>query len=128
VSPETATILSVTAIEDPPGDNVVFLRGRLAAEPTARTLPSGDELWAFRVTVRRPDELSPQSRTRVDSIECATLSARVRRSLQRAAPGDQFEITGSLHRRFWRSPSGVGSRYEVLVRAARPLRRRRNGA
>ena len=36
----------MTAIEDSRVDNEVFLRGRLAAEPDQRTLPSGDELVA----------------------------------------------------------------------------------
>jgi single-strand DNA-binding protein len=119
----------MTAIDDPRvGDNEVFLRGRLAAEPEARTLPSGDELWAFRLTVPRPADDRSDSRSRVDSIDCATLSARVRRCLERATPGDQLEVSGSLHRRFWRSQSGLGSRYEVIVSSARMARRRRSDA
>lgn len=95
---------------DPPGaDNHVFLRGRLAAEPTVRELPSGDVLTVFRLTVARP----PGARARVDSIECSTARARARRTLERARPGDQVEVTGALHRRFWRSPTGPASRYAV---------------
>ncbi len=66
-------------------DNAVFLRGRLAADPVARTLPSGDELCSFRLTVTRPQEAG--TRSRVDSIDCATTTARARRCLDRAAPG-----------------------------------------
>ena len=105
-------------------DNEIFLRGRLAADPVARILPSGDELWAFRLTVARPTA----EKVRVDSIDCATMAKPVRRCLERAAPGDQLELTGSLRRRFWRSPAGLGSRYEVLVTSARLNRRRRSGA
>jgi single-strand DNA-binding protein len=110
------------------GDNEVFLRGRLAAQPLVRTLPSGDELLAFRITVPREQPESHGSRVRVDSIDCAALNTRVRRCVERAVPGDQLEVTGSLHRRFWRSPSGLGSRYEVLARSARLLKRRRSDA
>ena len=110
------------------GDNEVFLRGRLAAEPVVRRLPSGDELCTFRITVPRLPSESRDSRVRVDSIDCAAIAARVRRSVGRAAPGDQLEVSGSLHRRFWRSPSGLGSRYEVLARSARVIRRPRSGA
>jgi single-strand DNA-binding protein len=104
--------------------NEVFLRGRLAADPVLRTLPSGDELCSFRLTVARPEGERPK----VDSIDCATTTARVRRSLERAQPGDECEVTGSLRRRFWRSPQGLGSRYEVQVVALRISARPRTGA
>lgn len=107
------------------GDNEVFLRGRLAAEPVLRQLPSGDELCAFRLTVPRP----VGERGRVDSIDCAAIAARVRRKLQAAEPGELIEVHGRLRRRFWRSPTGLGSRYEVQVQALTRLnRRRRSGA
>jgi single-strand DNA-binding protein len=108
----------------PPDDNQVFLRGRLAAAPVLRQLPSGDELCSFRLTVPR----APGGRVRVDSLDCSTTRARVRRSVDRAEPGDEFEVTGSLHRRFWRSASGLASRYEVDVATARVTARQRSGA
>ena len=104
-----------------PDDNQVFLRGRLAATPVLRILPSGDELCTFRLTVTRPTG----DRVRVDSLDCATTRTRVRRTLGRAEPGDELEVTGSLHRRFWRSPAGLGSRYEVTVGTARVSARQR---
>jgi single-strand DNA-binding protein len=106
------------------GDNEVFLRGRLAAEPVERTLPSGDELCSFRVTVPRPEGERPK----VDSIDCATTTARVRRSLERATPGDEVEVIGSLRRRFWRSGETLASRYEVQVTGLRVSSRPRSDA
>ncbi len=114
----------MTATGDRKVDNEVFLRGRLAAEPMPRELPSGDELHSFRLTVTRP----PGEKGRVDSIDCAALSARARRSLARARPGDELEVVGSLRRRFWRAPAGLNSRYEVLVDSVRVNRRRRSDA
>jgi single-strand DNA-binding protein len=115
-------------LKNPPAleteDNSVTLRGRLAAQSTTRTLPSGDELVSFRMTVSRP----PGSRVTVDSIACSTTRARVRRSVQRARPGDWLELSGRLHRRFWRSAAGVASRYEVDVLSARLIDRRRTDA
>jgi single-strand DNA-binding protein len=70
----------------------------------------------------------PGDKVRVDSIDCAALTPRVRRCLGRAAPGDEIEITGALHRRFWRTGAGLGSRYEVMVTTARLNRRRRSDA
>jgi single-strand DNA-binding protein len=95
----------------PTSDNEVFLRGRLAAPAEIRVLPSGDELCAFRLTVPRPEG----ERAKVDSIDCASTNTRVRRSVCACSPGDVLEATGVLHRRFWRSPAGLSSRYEVQV-------------
>ena len=112
----------MTRSADSRPDNEVFLRGRLAASPTFRDLPSGDVLAVFRITVTRP----AGDRARVDSIECTTVRVRPHRTLAKAGPGDELELVGSLHRRFWRSPAGAASRYSVdadTVRAVRAARR-----
>ena len=105
-------------------NNEVRLRGRLAAESVVRVLPSGDEICTFRVNVAR----EPTQRVRVDSIDCASVDPRVRRSLARALPGDEIAVSGQLHRRFWRSGNGLASRYEVTVTSAKLTTRRRSGA
>lgn len=109
----------------PTSDNSVFLRGRLAAAVEYRDLPSGDALAVFRVTVARP----AADRARVDSIECASVRAKVHRALARAEPGDELEVSGALHRRFWRTPTGAASRYAVDAETVRVNRAgRRAGA
>lgn len=105
-------------------DNHVFLRGRLADAPVDRELPSGDVLTVFRLTVARP----PGERVRVDSLECVTVRPKVRRTLERAEPGDEVVVTGSLSRRFWRGPNGAASRYAVDTETARLVRAGRRGA
>jgi single-strand DNA-binding protein len=102
------------SIEYEPTNHVV-LCGRLGNGTVERTLPSGDRLTNFRLTVDRP----ASDAGRVDSIDCATDKARVRRTLERASPGDVLHVEGTLRRRFWRGPSGISSRYEVRVSAAR---------
>lgn len=103
-----------------PSANQVFLRGAVAAAPVVRTLPSGDELCAFRINVPRPPDRASSGRTRVDSIDCASTRALVRRAVQRWSAGDVVEVTGTLHRRFWRGAGGAAaSRYEVDVLTAR---------
>jgi single-strand DNA-binding protein len=99
--------------------NEVRLRGRLAVEPEARALPSGDVVVACRLVVdRRPVRTSgPGSTVRVDTLDCAAFSADARRKLLRWGPGDIIEIEGSLRRRFFRAGGGAASRYEVEVRA-----------
>lgn len=99
-------------------DNEVFLRGRLSADPELRTLPSGAELCTFRLIVPRP----AAERVRVDSIDCATTNGRVRRTLTSCVAGDELEVSGSLHRRFWRGAAGPASRYEVAVHAVKARR------
>ena len=100
--------------------NHVFLRGVVASAAVVRTLPSGDELCAFRLTVPRPPGDPSATRARVDSIDCASTRATVRRSALRWVPGDVVEVTGALRRRFWRTPAGpAASRYEVDVATVR---------
>ena len=103
--------------------NHVFLRGRLAADPVFRDLPSGDVLAVFRVTVPRP----AGDRVRVDSIECATMKPKVHKSLARAVAGDDVEVVGSLHRRFWRTATGPASRYAVDADSLRVKKAGRRG-
>ena len=90
--------------------NEVRLVGRVSGEPTVRTLPSGDEVVTLRVVVSRTDGRP------VDTIDLACWSARSRRAAQHLADGTRVEVEGSLRRRFYRTPGGAASRYEVEVR------------
>ena len=102
-------------------DNQIFLRGVLAVEPRIRTLPSGDELCSFRLTVARPK--GGYGRLQSDSIDCSTTRAVAQRAVVRCSPGEHVEVSGSLRRRFWRGANGAPvSRYEVEVASVRRLR------
>lgn len=103
--------------------NEVRLVGRLAAEAEDRELPSGDSLVTFRLVVDRPE--GGASRQKVDALECAAWGARVRRSVTSWRPGDTVEVSGSIRRRFFRTPAGAASRVEVEVATARLIRRAR---
>jgi single-strand DNA-binding protein len=105
--------------------NEVHLVGRLAAVPQERTLPSGEVLALWRVVVDRPAGSAPAGVRvpTVDALECVTRRAVLRRTAAGWAPGDVVEVEGALRRRFWRSPTGPASRYEVEVRRARRLSR-----
>lgn len=89
--------------------NTVELSGRVSGEPELRELPSGDELVTLRLVVARPTG-GP-----VDTIDLACWSPSSRRSAARVADGDQVHVTGALRRRFFRTPGGAASRYEVEV-------------
>lgn len=116
--------------------NEVHLVGRLSGEPESRQLPSGDTIVSFRLVVQRPPHRpAPRQRTgekparagqQVDTIDVVCRTARSQRSLLAAVPGATLEVSGALHRRFFATPAGRQSRYEVdasLVRKVKVERR-----
>jgi single-strand DNA-binding protein len=102
--------------------NEVTLVGRMSQPAEEQLLPSGSELWKFRVIVGRPP--SPASRVTVDALDCVVWAKRPARSVSKWQPGDLVEVRGSLRRRFF-APAGGGrvSRCEVEVMSARLIRR-----
>lgn len=102
--------------------NEVTLVGRMSQPAEEQVLPSGSELWKFRVIVGRPP--SPASRVTVDTLDCVVWNKRPARSVAGWRAGDLVEVKGSLRRRFF-APTGGGrvSRCEVEVASARLIRR-----
>jgi single-strand DNA-binding protein len=98
--------------------NEIRLVGRVAAEPKSTVLPSGDELVSVRLVVERPPEAARSRRAAVDTVTCVGWTPMVRYWLQMVDEDDIVEVTGSLRRRFWRSPEGPRNRYEVEVTRA----------
>jgi single-strand DNA-binding protein len=99
--------------------NEVRLQGRWHGA-TERELPSGDVLVTARVVVARPEG-------GVDTLDCAVWPSGLRRKVLGWGDGVQVELSGSLRRRFWRTPGGPASRYEVHVSRIRRAGRRRAG-
>jgi single-strand DNA-binding protein len=93
----------------------VILVGRLSTAAQERELPSGDLLVNWRLVVERPADAA---RTGIDVIECAAYAPRIRRAALKWQPGTQIQVEGALRRRFWRSPTGTASRYEIEVSRA----------
>lgn len=106
--------------------NQVRLVGRLSQAPEERVLPSGDSIWTFRVVVPRRRSAG-KSRQTVDAIECAAWSSRARRSVSSWSADDVVEVTGELHRRFFRAGGAVASRVEVEMASGRLIRRAASG-
>lgn len=100
--------------------NEVRLQGRVSGAPEERVLPSGDRLWVFRVVVPRE---APRGRQRVDTVDCAAWTPRVRRSVSAWRDGDVVQLSGSLRRRFYRAGGATASRVEVETLRARLIRR-----
>ncbi|MDV3220132.1 single-stranded DNA-binding protein [Intrasporangium sp.] len=112
-----------------PERNEISLCGRLSAPAEERTLPSGDVIVTLRVviprlgTTRRPG-LKRQGEARpgqVDTIDVVCWSARSRRAALRIAAGSTVEVEGALRRRFFGTPAGRQSRYEVEAASVRRL-------
>ncbi|MDX6372663.1 MAG: single-strand DNA-binding protein [Nocardioidaceae bacterium] len=104
--------------------NEVRLLGRLAADPQLRELPSGDTVWNLRVVVERrvlPGKEKP--RQRVDSLECAVWSGRLKKQVEKWEAGDIVEVAGALRRRFFRAGGATASRVEVELTGGRIIRR-----
>ncbi len=91
--------------------NEVRLHGRWHGA-VERALPSGDLLVTARVVVARPEG-------GVDALDCAVWPAGLRRRVLSWPDGTRVEVTGSLRRRFFRTPVGAASRYEVHVQRIR---------
>jgi single-strand DNA-binding protein len=120
---EVEEVVRMSAQEKAPGElNQVVLVGRMSAPAEEQVLPSGSELWKFRVIVGRPP--STASRATVDTLDCVVWARRPARSVARWRSGDVVEVKGSLRRRFF-APAGGGrvSRCEVEVASARLIRR-----
>ena len=87
--------------------NDVLLRGRISAEAIEKELPSGDKLVEFRLIISRT------KRDGVDTLDIAAWSAKSRRTALTLKTDEWIEISGSVHRRFWRGATGLASRWQV---------------
>ncbi len=87
--------------------NDCVLRGRVSAEAVEKELPSGDKVVEFRLIVTRDKHAG------VDTLDIAAWSAKTRRSALTLDSEEWIEVSGSVHRRFWTSPAGLASRWQV---------------
>ena len=106
VEAEAASLASV---------NEVLVGGRVSGAPEQRELPSGDTVVQLRLVVPRPASRPGAARSgaTVDTIDVACWTKALQRRAVRLKPGDLVTVRGALRRRFWRSPAGPASRYEV---------------
>ena len=90
----------------PCGTNLVVLRGVIRRDPEYRSLPSGDELLSFDLTVR-DDDLP------AETVPVAWLNPAV--SASKLAESDDVVVIGRVRRRFFRAAGSTASRTEVLA-------------
>lgn len=87
--------------------NDLMLRGRVSAKAVEKELPSGDKVVEFRLIVTR------EKQEGVDTLDIAAWSAKSRRSALSLKQDEWVEISGAIHRRFWRGATGLASRWQV---------------
>jgi single-strand DNA-binding protein len=93
--------------------NEVSLVGRLSGDPTEKSLPSGDKVVEFRVVIARDRKSSRGKKGLVDTIDVAAWSAVNRKIALKLNEHSWVAISGSIRRRFWQSPAGLASRWQV---------------
>lgn len=95
--------------------NVVVLAGTVAADPVERTMPSGDTVTEFRLSVPEPGRrLLPLP----IAIWAGSDGADVATSIVK---GDAVLVYGTLVRRFYRSGAGARSLTEVVATGVKRL-------
>lgn len=95
------------------GLNLVVVTGRLSSDPVERSLPSGDLLTSYEVTVPRSDAAA-------DTVPVVLIAARGARGL---SAGDDVFVLGRVRRRFFRAGGSTASRTEVVAERVVPVGR-----
>ena len=96
--------------------NIVIIKGALSRAPELRTLPSGDQLAQFEVTIREPERPTA-------SVPVVLFSPPPR--LTALESGAEVLVAGEVRRRFFRTPAGTGSRTEVVASQLIPASQRK---
>lgn len=87
--------------------NDVLVRGRVSSKAQEKTLPSGDKVSEFRLVITRTD------RDGVDTLDIAAWGGKIRRTAMALNVDDWVEVSGEIRRRFWQSPAGLASRWQI---------------
>lgn len=99
--------------------NIVIVQGSLSSAPVVRTLPSGDRLVTYEVTVRDP-------RAPTESVPVVWFDPPDR--AEGFSVGAAVTVAGRVRRRFFRSPAGTRSRTEVVADVVWPSSQRKRAA
>ncbi|MEI7454741.1 MAG: single-stranded DNA-binding protein [Actinomycetes bacterium] len=90
--------------------NEIKVIGRFSGPALEKELPSGDKVVEFRLISSRED------RDGVDVINVAVWKSQLRKRALTLRKDEWISVEGALRRRFWRSPAGLASRYQVEAR------------
>jgi single-strand DNA-binding protein len=93
--------------------NVVVVQGRLTRAPEERTLPSGDRLVAFDLTVPAWED-APEGVRRAEPVPIAWFDPPA--WVTQLDAGDEIVVSGRVRKRFYRAGARAESRTEVIAR------------
>ena len=93
--------------------NQVSLIGRLSGASIEKSLPSGDKVVEFRVVIARKQKSVRSKKALVDTIDVAAWSSSTRKIAMKLNEHSWIAVNGSIRRRFWQSPAGLASRWQV---------------
>lgn len=105
--PKKSAIKTENELSEDYSFNDCLLRGRVSAPATDKELPSGEHVVEFRLIISR------EKRDGVDTLDIASWSAKNRRTALSFKGGEWIEVSGSVRRRFWQSPTGLASRWQI---------------
>ena len=86
--------------------NLVDLVGEVIELPVEVTLPSGEEIVEFRISV------SPEGGSK-SSLEITTRDRALLRRARSLKVGSTVAVQGELRRRFWRSGGATSTRLDI---------------
>jgi single-strand DNA-binding protein len=100
--------------------NITIVRGALSRPPQSRTLPSGDVLVSYDITVPGTDDRA------AESVPVVWFGASP--AAQAFEPETEVLAVGRVRRRFFRAGGSTQSRTEVVAEAVVPVRQAKRAA
>ncbi len=110
---------SVKNEDAPIAMNNVHLLGRVSSLAISKQLPSGDRVVEFRLVIDRKPKRAVKRE--VDTLDITAWLAFPQRRALALKINDWVEVEGSIHRRFWKSTSGLASRWQVEASQLRKI-------
>jgi len=110
---------NVKSAQSPVAINSVHLCGRVSSLAVSKQMPSGDMVVEFRLVVDRKSKRAVERE--VDTLDITSWLARPQKRALSLKINDWVEVEGSIRRRFWKSPSGLASRWQVEASQLRKI-------
>jgi len=105
--------------QSPVAINSVHLLGRVSSLAVSKQMPSGDMVVEFRLVVDRKSKRAVKRE--VDTLDITAWLSRPQKRALSLKINDWVEVEGSIRRRFWKSPTGLASRWQVEASELRKI-------
>ncbi len=104
---------------EPIPTNNVHLLGRVSSLAINKQMPSGDTVVEFRLVIDRKSRRV--IKREVDTLDISAWLARPQKRALSLKINDWVEVEGSIRRRFWKSSTGLASRWQVEASQLRKI-------